>query len=140
MTRFPVSATKEEELIRWMEELKLYEEDIIEKFIRGSGSGGQKINTSANCVWLKHEPTGIEVKCQAARSRAHNRFTARRSLCKKLDKLISGKKSKAEQAREKIRRQKRKRSKRAKEKILKDKQAQSKKKESRKKVKTNYAD
>ena len=38
--------------------------DLIEKFILGSGSGGQKINKTSSCVYIKHLPTGIEIKCQ----------------------------------------------------------------------------
>lgn len=33
-------------------------------YVLGSGPGGQSINTTANCVVLKHIPTGIMVKCQ----------------------------------------------------------------------------
>ena len=134
MGKFPVSRAKEQELLMWMEELQLIEEEIEEKFIRGSGKGGQKINKTASCVWLKHSPSGTEVKCQSDRSRAMNRFHARRALCQKIENARLGKESKEEKEREKIRRQKRKRSKRAKEKILSDKRAQAEKKSRRNKV------
>src|SRR3990167_5957952 len=97
--------------------LGIHEDDLIEKFILGSGSGGQKINNTSSCVWLKHEPTGIAVKCQKERSRELNRYLARQRLCEKLDAQINRSKSECEQAAAKIRRQKRKRSRRAKEKI-----------------------
>ena len=42
--------------------LSLNEEDLEEKFIRGSGPGGQKINKTSSCVELKHVKTGIIVK------------------------------------------------------------------------------
>ena len=42
--------------------LTLNEEDLEEKFIRGSGPGGQKINKTSSCVELKHIKTGIIVK------------------------------------------------------------------------------
>ena len=113
------------------------EKDIIENFIRGSGSGGQKINKTSSCVQLLHKPSGIEVKCQQERSQAMNRYIARRELCDKLEEQIEGKRSKAEQEREKIRRQKRKRSKRAKEKMLQEKLKRSEVKESRKKPSTD---
>lgn len=32
--------------------------DIIEKFVKGSGPGGQSVNKSSNRVQLKHVPTG----------------------------------------------------------------------------------
>src|SRR6185436_10588305 len=44
--------------------LGIHESDLIEKFILGSGKGGQKVNKTSSCVYLKHIPTGIEVKCQ----------------------------------------------------------------------------
>lgn len=40
----------------------LSEGDFEEKFIRGSGPGGQKTNKTSNCVELRHKETGIVVK------------------------------------------------------------------------------
>ena len=73
-----------------MRELDMREEDLIEKFIQGSGAGGQKINKTSSCVYLKHQPTGVEVKCQRERSREINRFLARRELCDQIDRLKNG--------------------------------------------------
>ena len=134
MPKYGVTQAKENELHALMESLGIFEEDLIEKFIRGSGPGGQKINKTSICVYLKHVPSGMEVKCQAERSQAKNRFFARRELCDKVMAEIEGVRSKKEQANEKIRRQKRKRSKRAKEKMLGDKRATSQRKKVRKKV------
>lgn len=114
--------------------LEILEEDIIEKFILGSGSGGQKINKTSSCVWIKHVPTGITVKCQKERSRELNRYYARQRLCDKIDAQVNQSKSEQEQAIAKIRRQKRKRSKRAKEKMLVDKKHNTLKKQRRKKT------
>jgi len=122
---------KQEELLKKMHQLGVCEKDIIEKFIRSQGKGGQKVNKTASCVYLKHKPTGIEVKCQRERSQTLNRFLAKRLLVNKIETLIKGKDSAEQQKQEKIRRQKRKRSKRAKEKMLKDKAKQSQKKEQR---------
>jgi protein subunit release factor B len=63
------------------------EADLHEKFVRGSGSGGQKINKTSNCVFLKHVPSGICVKCQMDRSREMNRFLARSELCQQLERI-----------------------------------------------------
>lgn len=101
-----------------MERLGIRERDIVEKFIHGGGRGGQKINKSANCVYLKHLPTGIEVKCQSERSQALNRFLARRILTEKVEGKVLGEQNREIQRAEKIRRQKRKRSKKAKLKML----------------------
>jgi len=114
-----------------MTELGVREEDLIEKFILGSGSGGQKINKTSSCVYLKHIPTGIEIKCQRERSRELNRFYARRELCEKIEELKFQEKSKKQQESEKIRRQKRRRSRRSKEKMLQGKRHLSTKKELR---------
>lgn len=116
---------KEQDLTARMERLGIKEEDLVEKFILGSGSGGQKINKTSSCVYLKHLPTGIEVKCQKDRSRELNRLFARRELCDKLEEALFQEKSKKRQAIEKIRRQKRRRSRRAQEKILASKKHRS---------------
>ena len=124
--------TKEEELHLRMQRLKIKDSDLVEKFILGSGSGGQKINKTSSCVYLKHLPTGIEVKCQKSRSRELNRVYERRELCEKLEELLFQEKSKKQQAIEKIRRQKKKRSRRAQEKILAGKRMRSDVKKMRK--------
>ena len=124
--------SKEEELAARMQRLGIKEEDLVEKFILGSGSGGQKINKTSSCVYLKHLPTGIEVKCQKDRSRELNRLFARRELCEKLEEILLKEKSKKQQAIEKIRRQKRRRSRRAQEKILATKKHRSEIKKLRK--------
>ncbi|NDC38082.1 MAG: peptide chain release factor-like protein [Proteobacteria bacterium] len=118
MALFNVSIEKERALLQRMEKLGIRESDITERFVKGSGHGGQKINKTSSCVHLTHEPTGIEVKCQRDRSQSLNRFLARRDLCDKIEALHEGHRSEREQAIEKIRRQKRKRSKRSKEKML----------------------
>ena len=134
MTKFKVSLEKETALFKRMEELEISEDDLIEKFIKSSGPGGQKVNKTSSCVYLKHIPSGIEVKCQNSRSQSLNRFYARRELCDKIEEVILGEKSKKQREIEKIKRQKRKRSKRAKEKMLDEKKKQSNLKESRKKI------
>lgn len=126
-----VKKEKLDELEKRMLELGILEQDINEKFILGSGSGGQKINKTASCVYLKHLPTGIEIKCQKDRSRVLNRYYARKLLCERIEEITLKEKSAKQQEIEKIRRQKRKRSKRAQIKILDDKRKHSDKKEQR---------
>ncbi len=128
MGMFPVSAAKEKELGEKMASLGIREEDIEESFVRSGGKGGQHVNKTSTCVYLKHLPTGTEVKCQEERSQALNRYRARTLLVKKIEQLIKGKESEELQRIEKIRRQKRKRSKRAKEKMLAEKKIISEKK------------
>jgi protein subunit release factor B len=126
MLVFPVRPEKQEALRRKMKKLGIREQDIIEKFIHGGGKGGQKINKSASCVYLKHRPSGIEVKCQAERSQLLNRFLARRILAEKIEKRRLGEQSEEVQRIEKIRRQKRKRSRKAKIKMLQAKKKRAK--------------
>lgn len=125
---FGVSPEKEKALEVKMRELGIFERDIEEKFIRSGGKGGQNVNKTSTCVYLKHLPTGTEVKCQQDRSQPLNRFFARRILAEKIETARLGKESTEQQRIEKIRRQKRKRSKRAKAKMLDNKRMQSEKK------------
>ena len=108
--------------------LEIREEDLVEKFITGSGSGGQKINKTSSCVYLKHEPTGIEIKCQRERSRELNRYLARKELCDRIDEIKNGILSKRQQEIEKIRRQKRQKSRKQKQRMVADKRQHSDKK------------
>lgn len=128
---YGVSPEKETALSGKMAELGIREEDIVERFIRSRGHGGQNVNKVATCVYLKHIPTGVEVKCQQERSQALNRFFARRILVKKIENLILGRQSAEQQRIAKIKRQKRKRSKRAQEKVLHLKHLHSAKKKER---------
>ena len=125
--QFSVSKAKEQALRVKMEGLGIRERDLQENFIRSSGKGGQKVNKASTCVYLKHRPTGIEVKCQQERSQALNRFLARRILARKIETRILGRLSEERKRIEKIRRQKRRRSKRAKEKMLRDKRKRAEK-------------
>ena len=131
---FSVSPLKEKELNAKMERCNIREEDIKESFVRSGGKGGQNVNKTSTCVYLKHLPTGIEVKCQEERSQSLNRYRARVLLVKKVEQLIKGRESEEIQRIEKIRRQKRKRSKRAKEKMLAEKKITSEKKKLRSRI------
>ena len=102
--------------------------DLVEKFIRSGGPGGQNVNKTSTAVYLKHLPTGIEVKMQKERSQVLNRYLARRALAGKLEVRLRGEQN-AEAARiAGLRRQKRRRSRRAKEKVLAAKSHQAAKK------------
>lgn len=70
-----------------MKGLGLLEEDLVERFVLGSGSGGQKINKTSSCVYIKHVPSGVEVSCQDSRSREQNREIARQRLCEHFEKV-----------------------------------------------------
>jgi protein subunit release factor B len=122
------SPEKQAALEARMAALGVTEADLTEKFILGSGAGGQKVNKTHSCVYLKHHPTGIEIKCQTTRSREMNRHHARRELCDELDERRLGRESKRRQEIEKVRRQKRRRSRRSKQRSVRDKRLLSQKK------------
>jgi len=123
-----VGLEKEKALREMMVRLGVREEDIVEKFIRAQGPGGQNVNKVSTCVYLRHLLTGIEVKCQEERSQAQNRYRARQLLLKKIECAILRKSSEEQKRIEKIRRQKRRRSRRAKLKILESKRRHAAKK------------
>jgi protein subunit release factor B len=81
--------------------------DVEERFIRGAGPGGQKINKTSSTVWLRHRPTGVEVRCQRERSQSANRELAWADLCAKLEDRIRAAQRAANQAREAERRRSR---------------------------------
>ncbi|MBF0464161.1 MAG: peptide chain release factor-like protein [Nitrospirae bacterium] len=85
---FAVSPKKNQWLKDQMVALNIKEDDLLEKFIRSSGKGGQKVNKSSTCVYIKHLPTGIEVKCMKDRSQSINRFLARRTIVEKLTNML----------------------------------------------------
>lgn len=128
-----IKKDKWQTLYQWMMKLNINDSDLVEKFIIGSGKGGQNLHKTASMVYLKHVPSNIEIKCQDTRFREDNRYFARLRLCEKLNALYFAEKSKKEQEREKIKRQKKRRSRRAQKKVLEDKARQGVKKDLRQK-------
>jgi peptide chain release factor len=126
-----ISKEKQEALLKRMEAIGIHENDLIEKFILGSGSGGQKINKTSSTVYLKHLPSNLEIKCQQDRSREMNRYLARKKLCEQLEEIVLKEKSSRQMEIEKIRRQKRRRSRKSKEKMLEGNRNRSEIKENR---------
>ncbi len=116
-----ITTEKWHKLLLVMTKLQIDDADLIEKFIIGSGKGGQNLHKTASTVYLKHLPSAIEIKCQESRSREDNRYFARARLCEKLEALLTDEKTKAQQAIEKIKRQKKRRSRKSKQKMLDEK-------------------
>ena len=127
-----VSPEKQAALEVRMAALGITEDDLVEKFGLGSGAGGQKINKTSSCVYLKHLPTSIEVKCQANRSREMNRFQAREDLCDRIEGIRRDKAQARIDEVEKLRRQNRPLSRRSKQRSVAEKRQTSRKKNLRK--------
>ena len=92
------------QIVERLTRLNIRPEDIDERFVRGAGPGGQKINKTSSTVWLRHGPTATEVRCQAERSQAANREKAWEELCNKLEAQLQAKNAVAQQAKEAERR------------------------------------
>src|SRR5512146_3265207 len=103
---FGLTDKKQAELAARMAALGLREQDLQEKFTPSSGPGGQRVNKPASCVYLKHLPTGLEVKMQTERQQRLNRYYARNRMCELLEEKTLGVKSPAALKAAKIRRQK----------------------------------
>ena len=113
-----ITQDKWNKLAEWMLKLQINQSDLIEKFIIGSGKGGQNLHKTASAVYLKHLKSGIEVKCQDTRLREDNRYFARKRLCEKLHPTLSNEKTKEQRKIEKLKSQKKRRSRRSKKKML----------------------
>ena len=92
------------QIVERLTRLNIRPEEIDERFVRGAGPGGQKINKTSSTVWLRHGPTATEVRCQAERSQAANRENACEELSNKLEAQLQAKNAVAQQAKEAERR------------------------------------
>ncbi len=84
--------------------------EVEERFVRGAGPGGQKINKTSSTVCLRHGPTGLEVRCQRERSQSANRELAWFELVGKLAARVRAATDAAIDARETERRRTRQKS------------------------------
>lgn len=110
---FNIDTEKIKELKERIKRLNINLEDIQEKFIFGSGKGGQKINKTANCVLLNYPKLKLVVKMQRERQRNKNRFLALRELADKIEIIVSPQTSQKLKEWKKIKKQKKRRRKRA---------------------------
>ena len=112
-THFPVEL--KQAYLDKASKLEILPEDISESFVLGGGSGGQKLNKTASCVQLKHEPTGITVRCQSYREQAKNRMKAYRMLIDKIEERVDWRNSDKAKKINKLKKQKQRRARRGKE-------------------------
>lgn len=129
-----ISNEKQKQLQLRLQSLGISENELIEKFVAGSGPGGQKINKTASRVYLKHEASGLEVQCQAGRSQTFNRYQARLLLCERLEEIRRKEKLERQRLRARERFRKRRRSKAQKRRLRVTKSHRSEKKQRRKGV------
>lgn len=114
--------------------LRVRPDDVEEQFVRGTGAGGQKINKTSSTVWLRHRPTGVEVRCQRERSQSVNRLFAWQELADKLAGRQAEAANAAQAARELARRQKRQKSRGQKARMIAAKKHRAKNKSARGRV------
>ena len=101
-----VSPAKMEALKARMARLQIQTQLIDEKFVRGGGKGGQKVNKTANAVSLRYPPLNLVVKVHRERQRSLNRFLALRELVDQIEMIISPHTSARKKEWDKIRKQK----------------------------------
>lgn len=70
------------------DQVVLDERDLVERFCRGSGPGGQHRNKTDSCCVLRHVPSGIEVRADM-RSQWDSRRQARTELTRRLQQTES---------------------------------------------------
>ncbi len=109
-------------------------DDVEERFVRGAGPGGQKINKTSSTVWLRHGPTGVEVRCQRERSQGANREVAWGELVAKLQARKTQALAAVVDAREAERRRTRQKSRRQKVRMIQSKKHRAKHKARRGRV------
>ena len=86
---FGVAPGKLEELKARIVRLGVDLAKIEEKFSRGGGKGGQKINKTSSRVQLSYPPLELRVACQRERKRSLNRFLALRELVDQAEMKVS---------------------------------------------------
>lgn len=124
MGKFNVSQQKENELLKRMKELGVFETDISESFVKSGGKGGQNVNKNSTCVHLKHIPTGIFIKYDKERSQLLNRFFARRELISRIESALNPNDTVAKRKANKKKKQKARRKRKTQIKLLKNKTSQ----------------
>lgn len=122
----------DEPLARRLAALGVRAFDCEERFILGSGPGGQKVNKTSSTVQLRHGPTGTEVRMQNERSQTRNRELAWAELANRLEAARNAARDAERNARELARRQTRPKSRGQKIRMIQSKKHRAKRKSARK--------
>lgn len=99
-----------QQIVARLESLGTSPAEVEERFVRGSGPGGQKINKTSSTVVLVHVPSGLEVRIQRERSQSVNREIAWEELCRRLEQRRQSAAAAAVSVREEERRRNRQKS------------------------------
>ncbi|HOU76267.1 MAG TPA: peptide chain release factor 2 [Candidatus Dojkabacteria bacterium] len=73
-------------------DIEIRPEHLSIETMKGSGPGGQSVNTTNSAIRITHIPTGIVVKCSSQKSQIQNKETAMRIIRSKLFMLEQEKK------------------------------------------------
>ena len=111
--------------------------EVDERFVLGSGKGGQKLQKTSSSVWLRHRPTGVEVRCQQERSQSLNRLLAWNELCARLEDRQREAAARQQHERERARRRNRQKSHAQKLHMVRAKKHRTRTKSGRKKVESD---
>jgi protein subunit release factor B len=95
------------ELDQRLVELGVRPEDLVERFTRSRGPGGQHVNKTSTAVQLSHIPSGIEIRAEDERSQLRNRIAARELLIARIEGLAAEKAAAEQDERERKRRRNR---------------------------------
>ena len=104
-----MSRDRLKELDQRLADLGVESDDLVERFSRAGGPGGQHVNRTATAVRLRHEPSGTEVRAESERSQLANRIAARELLIAKIEAARAAEEAARRAERERKRRQRRQR-------------------------------
>jgi len=102
-----MSRQRLKELDQRLAELGVAADDLVERFTRASGPGGQHVNKTSTAVQLRHTPSGLEVRAESERSQLRNRVAAREQLIERIEQAREEAEAAKKAARERRRRQNR---------------------------------
>jgi peptide chain release factor len=95
------------ELDQRLAELGVSADDLVERFTRAGGPGGQHVNKTSTAVQLRHTESSLEVRAESERSQLRNRVAAREQLIARIELAREEAKAARKAAAERKRRQNR---------------------------------